>query len=57
MDEELREHIRSLAEEMEVASEPLEASLLSEGMPEDLAEAVAEVVGETSRFAEMTEKN
>ncbi|MEF2231736.1 MAG: hypothetical protein V3571_12465 [Pseudodesulfovibrio sp.] len=50
MDEDLRERIRALAERHGPKAEALEDSLLSGGMPGDLAVAVADILAEIGGF-------
>lgn len=52
MDESLRETIRALAGKHGLDPELLEASLLSGDIPEELAQGMAEVLGDIGRFGE-----
>lgn len=53
MDETLREKIRALAEAHGLAPEVLEKALLSGEMPEELAQAMAAVLGDVGRFGKV----
>jgi len=57
MDGDLAERARALAEAGGQDPALLEAALCSGGMPDDLADAVANVLAETARFAAMGEPN